>query len=82
MVLFLLKIPDSYAAVVHFFQVLINRNRYYYVRERVFLPSFFLLRFEEAAPQECSVKKVFLQISQNSQKNTCARGYFLMKLQA
>ena len=28
------------------------------------------------------MKKVFLEISQNSQKNTCARDYFLIKLQA
>ena len=27
----------------------------------------------EAVPQTCSVKKVFLEISQNSQENTCAR---------
>ena len=27
----------------------------------------------EAAVQKCSVKKVFLEISQNSQENTCAR---------
>ena len=27
----------------------------------------------EAVVQECSVKKMFLEISQNSQKNTCAR---------
>ena len=30
----------------------------------------------------CSVKKVFLEISQNSQKNTYARVSFLIKLQA
>ena len=31
--------------------------------------------------QSCSVKKVFLEISQNSQENTCARVSFLIKLQ-
>ena len=30
----------------------------------------------------CSVKNVFLEISQNSQENTCARVCFLTKLQA
>ena len=30
---------------------------------------------------ECSVKKSFLEISQNVQENTCARVFFLMKLQ-
>ena len=34
----------------------------------------------EAAARRCSVKKVFLQISQNSQRNTCARASFLIKL--
>ena len=29
----------------------------------------------------CSVKKVFLEISQNSQEKTCARVFFLIKLQ-
>ena len=28
----------------------------------------------EAVVQGCSVKKVFLEISQNSQENTCASG--------
>ena len=32
--------------------------------------------------KRCFVKKVFLEISQNSQKKTCARGSFLIKLQA
>ena len=36
----------------------------------------------EAVIQRCSVKKVFLEISQISQENTCARVSFLMKLQA
>ena len=35
----------------------------------------------EAVAQRCSVKKVFLLISQNSQENTCARVSFLIKLQ-
>ena len=31
----------------------------------------------------CSVKKVFLEVSQNSQENTCARiSFFKIKLQA
>ena len=30
----------------------------------------------EAGVQRCSVKKVFLKISQNSQENTCTRVYF------
>ena len=33
----------------------------------------------EAVAWRCSVKKVFLEISQNSQENTCARVSFLIK---
>ena len=36
----------------------------------------------EAVARSCSVKKVLLKISQNSQENTCARNSFLIKLQA
>ena len=35
----------------------------------------------EAVAQRCSFKKVFLEILQNWQENTCARVSFLMKLQ-
>ena len=37
------------------------------------------LRYLEAVVQRCSVKKVLLEISQNSQENTCARVSFLIK---
>ena len=40
-----------------------------------------LLFAKEAVAQTSSVKKVFLEISQNSQENTCARVSFLKKLQ-
>ena len=36
----------------------------------------------EAVTQRCSIKKIFLEISQNSQENTGARVTFLIKLQA
>ena len=36
---------------------------------------------KEAVAQGSSVKKVFLEILQNSQENTCARASFLVKLQ-
>ena len=35
----------------------------------------------EAVTQRCFVKKVFLEISQNSQENICARVSFVIKLQ-
>ena len=36
----------------------------------------------EAVVRRCSVKKTFLEISQNSYENTCARASFSIKLQA
>ena len=36
----------------------------------------------EAVVQMCSVKKLFLEFSQISQENTCARVSFLIKMQA
>ena len=36
----------------------------------------------EAVVQRCSVKKVLLEVSQNSQESACARASFLIKLQA
>ena len=35
----------------------------------------------EAVVKRCFVEKVFLDISQNSQENTCVRVSFLIKLQ-
>ena len=40
----------------------------------------FRFAYIEAVVRRCSVKKVFLEISQNSQENTCARVSFLIKL--
>ena len=45
------------------------------------LKFFFFYTAEEAVVQRCSVKKVFFEISQNSQENTCARVSFLIELQ-
>ena len=36
----------------------------------------------EAVTRRCSIEKVFLEISQNSQENSCAKVSFLVKLQA
>ena len=43
------------------------------------LPHLTLFR---SSQERCSIKKVFLKISQNSQENTCARVSFSIKLQA
>ena len=40
----------------------------------------FYLSCSEAVVQRCSVRKVFLEISPNSQENTCARVSFSIKL--
>ena len=42
----------------------------------------FNIVLSEAVLQRCSVKMVFLEISQNSQENTCAKVSFLIKLLA
>ena len=42
----------------------------------VVLKSRHILEKSEAVVQSCFVKKVFLEVSQNSQKNTCARVSF------
>ena len=42
--------------------------------------NFRISQISKAVVQKCSVKKVFLKISQNSQENTCARVSFLIKL--
>ena len=43
---------------------------------------YFSIQHSELVVQMCSVKKAFLEISQNSQENTCTRISFLIKLQA
>ena len=43
---------------------------------------YFSIQHSEAVVQMCSVKKVFLEIAQNSQENTCTTASFLIKLQA
>ena len=40
--------------------------------------SYYNSLLSEAVARRCSVKKVCLEISQNSQENTCARASFLM----
>ena len=42
----------------------------------------YLVNLTEAVAQRYFIEKVLLEISQNSQENTCARVTFLIKLQA
>ena len=46
------------------------------------LLSLIIVKEPEGVDQTCSVKQFFLEISQNSQENTCARASFLIKLHA
>ena len=46
------------------------------------LPSLIIVKEPEWVAQTCSVKKLFLEISQNSQENTSVRISFFIKLQA
>ena len=43
---------------------------------------YFSIQHSEAVVQMCFVKKMFLEIAQNSQENTCTRASFLIKLLA
>ena len=52
----------------------------YFSMKKFYLKNTFLTA--EAVVRRCSIKKVFLEISQNLQENTYARVSFLMKLQA
>ena len=62
-----------------------KRNLYKIILGSLFCGNFFALVFliiTEAAIRGALCKKVFVEISQHSQKNTCARASFLIKLQA
>ena len=41
-----------------------------------------MLKLSEAVFQRCSLKKMFLELLQNSQENTCVWVSFLVKLKA
>ena len=63
-------------------EILLNErlhHRYFSIK-KFYLRNTFLTA--EAVVWRCSIKKVFLEISQNLQENTCARESFLIKLQA
>ena len=50
-----------------------------FANENYFIEDLKKIKTKEAVVQRCSVKKVFLEISQNSLENTCARVSFLKK---
>ena len=53
------------------------------VRRQCYCDNYFLDKLSRSSrPDVLCKKKVFLEISQNSQESTCARDSFLIKLQA
>ena len=50
-------------------------------QEKLREPDFGRYWFTEVVSRKCSIKKVFFEILQNSQGNTCVRVSFLIKLQ-
>ena len=63
-------------------EILLNEilNYGYFSMKKFYLKNTFLT--VEAGVWRCSIKKVFLEISQNLQENTCAREPFLIKKSA
>ena len=70
----ILKLIDVLEIHVHFKMIILKQ-------EQLLLNYTFKLKWWniEALGQRCSVKKVFLEISQNWQENSCARFSFLIK---
>ena len=61
--------------------IVVNAPSYDDMSVKVFM-MICLLKCLEAVAQTSSAKMLFLEISQNSQENTCARVPILIKLQA
>ena len=84
----LLKVNFNFCELRNMFVYVFNEILEVNWWERKLRKFLFQIMFEkcnkltEAVAQTCSIKKVFLEILQNSQENTCARVSFLIKLQA
>ena len=61
---------------------LIFKNFHFKISNKKYQIGLLSKIYAEAVVQRCSVKKLFLEISQNLKVNTCARVSFLVKLQA
>ena len=61
-----------------FQQYLTTKSKGQIISKRMALQNYIFLT-SRSRQQRCSVKKVFLEISQNSQENTCVRVSFLIK---
>ena len=80
---------DKKSLIFSFFNHMMSGKILLFVSLLFGVCSLFLLVHEhikecssEAVARRCSVKKVFLEMSQNSQENSCSRVSFLIKLQA
>ena len=80
---------DKKSLIVNFFNLMTSGKILLFVSLLIGVCPLFLLVHEhinecssEAVARRCSVKKVFLEMSQSLQENTCARVSFLIKLQA
>ena len=77
---FLLK---SYSEILNNFRITGKLQKLLFKLSSKIDLTFFRAYFNtEAVVQSCSVEKVILEISQNSQENTCAKVSFLTELQA
>ena len=77
---FLLK---SYSEILNNFRITGKLQKLLFKLSSKIDLAFFRTYFStEAVVQSCSVEKVILEISQNSQENTCAKVSFLIELQA
>ena len=72
------RILRSFAVFTKFHSALEIWQKYFLLKKALYVCK----KISEASVQACSVKKMFLQVLQNSQENTCARVSFLIKLQA
>ena len=59
------------------YRILYQQDR----RSKETVPYVGYQQYLDAVVQRCSVKNMFLEISQNSQESTCVRDSFLIKLQ-
>ena len=59
-----------------------SESKKFVPRQVLIKKEFLKSEITEAVAQRCSVTKVLLEISQNSQENTCARASFFIKLLA
>ena len=72
-------ISENFMKVREIFRTLLNVCNESFCKESQ--PFCIFTKSSEAVAQRCSVKKMFLELSQNSQENNCARVSFSIKLQ-